>query len=331
LVRDLEIELASKSLSVDRAVIQSLGILIGQSQKEGVDKTEYFAALLDTQDKIETSLRDLKGVGIIYHVNLIDALHWLDEVVESGNDLSITNGYLQNLIYDYYIGPDVGLEGSTDSLVQEITSSSPEDAPMELEVPISDRSIAEMERAKLQAARKRAHEVYGTVLSAILAEEEIEFVDIVASAAIPPKALTYRSAKTRQEVRYADIDPNRLLGLISLRNQLREQGKRAELKFIRGAQNQAYPPFVLYVQELGEASGRVCILENPVVGYSSRIYPIPSGSSEDWRHVLTLNHAALSELGVTVRTKIHKPKGSPIFDQHYDLDLLNLITLHLQS
>jgi len=319
LVRDMEIELAHKKLLTDRDIVQALGILIGQSQYSGVDKTEYFVTLFDAQVELEGLLHDLnKNVSQPYRSSLINALHWLDELVDSGNDIKIKNHRLLTLIHDYCIGPEVDIEETPESLtILPLVHN-----PREGEIPISDRSTAEA----LQAARKRAHEVYGEILSSILDQEEIEFVDVVASA-LNQSRTNHRATRLRQnDIRYADIDPNRLIGLIRLRDTLREQGKLAELKFIKGAQNQKYPPFILCVQSPNKATGGVCLLENPVVGYSSRLYPV---GGRDWRNIITLSRSELAAQDITVRTKIHKPKGSPIFDQHYALDLLNLINLNL--
>ncbi len=253
----------------------------------------------------------------------------MDEIAEAGSDMLIKNERLQTLLYDYCVGPDIDAGQDQDSKQADITEVPTTGA---VEAAVVTQSISDIVRERSQAARLRAQEIYGELLDEILGDEDIIFVDVVAKSLGANRSITHRATERRQRaINYADIDPERLRGLVLLRNQLREQEKDVSLHFIRAAQGQKFPPFVMYVRRNPSAVDGVCLMENPVVGYASRIYPVDGQLAKDWRDVITLSSQELAELDIKVLTKIHKPKGSPSFDQHYRLDLLNMINMRLAS
>lgn len=333
LVRDLEDELASKRLLNDLPTIRQLAILILQSQNAAADRSAYFSGLQDVQTAIGYHLHDLAEIGAskAYASPLINALHWLDEIAEAGSDEMIKNDRLLDLLYDYCVGPDTGNAGAE---IAESTGTAMEDLDKEItpEKSIAVEGAMRIVRRRSETEKLRAQEIYGQLLQEVFGDEDIAFVDVVAESLSIERAAAHRAYEHRQRAsNITDIDPERLRGLISLKHRLVEQGREVSLYYISGAQNQKLPPFIMYVRQNPGAASGVCVMENPAIGYASRLYPVDGHLVKNWQEVITLSRRELTDLRIKVQTKVHKPKGSPAFNQHYEADLLNMITLRLAS
>jgi hypothetical protein len=328
LIRELRTELGAKQLLSDDESAQSLAMLVllsGASE----DKPTFYDTMNDTRLGIEPLLRELQAIDPKnrYKSGLVNVLDWVDEIIDAGTDVTISNNRLRQFIDEYYIGPDAV---ETDVL-DNIHAPLDVDAEMEAE-PDSEAELPIKGLTKeANARRKAALESYTTKLAELLQVIAIPHADV---DAFPPGSAT-RSARQQhrraqeQNASFVDVDPARLENLIRLKNQFEQRGHAVQLMFTNPTSWRAIPPFVLYVQSVGDARQGVYMVENPVNGNASYVGTVDGQLIQQWSEIVRLPLEEARAFGA--RAFVHPPKGSFNFDQHYSLKISSHMSLVLND
>lgn len=308
LLRDLDRELESKELLPAMEILQTLSMLILQSE-HAADKEHYFQQVIESRFAIEQLLADLEYVGAAdqYRSQLASTLRWIDEFLDSGQDDKITNSRFQDFLCDYYLGPGVEpINGEDESLPHEDEAEQPKSADDTLDTSHIEQYIA--------------------TLADILKDESIVHADV--NVFPPGKLERQRKEGARRDVlTFVDVDPKRLENLVRLKKSLEAQGRAAQLMATNYTGWEALPYFVLFVRDDAEGNKGVCLLENPVNGNATYVFNVDGNIVRSWPEIARLTKQEAREFGAV--PFVHPAKGASNFNQHYDLKLMSHISLSL--
>jgi hypothetical protein len=307
LIRELQEELLEKRLLSDDYTIQQLAVLVLQND-QAKDKVQYFSTIEEKRISIRDLLQQLAAAGAEdeFRSDLTNVLNWLDEIIDAGTDAVIKHPRLSQFIFDYCIGPEISeIEASEDLTTQK-----------------------DDEKAALQHERRLSIEAYTAALAEILQTVDIQYADV---DVFPPGNGDAPQAKSteRNIGALTDIDPRRLINLISLKSALEGQGNNVELFFTNSTSWSPVPPFVLFASRRGAQEQGVCLIEHPVNGHASYAAAVDGVLIKNWQELVTAHRNVAVEFGA--KAFVHPPKGSAGFDQHYSLRLQPHLMLLLNN
>lgn len=321
-------------LTISAAGAQTLAILVLQSE-QAEDKSAYFDRLASSRDRIEIFLREFESLGLpdAYSSDLINTLKWLDEVVDSGKDLTIKDRRLQKFLDAYYLGVDTEVEGTA---VKEAEDTPAEEVVDEVVVEVSEepveQQIEELEETEIETVPEvkalSPIEAYIQILGDILNGVEISRADVDVFPPGVSERIAHRNTSRRNES-LIDIDPARLENLVEMKRSLEHKGKVASLMVTNPTRWSPLPLFVLYVQNSAEEQVGVCLIESPVNGNASYIYTVDGTLIQNWEEVAETSRPEARELGAN--TFVHPTKGSSTLAQHYSLRLMNHMIIELAA
>jgi hypothetical protein len=302
-IREISAELDRLDWLRDKGAREVLGMLILES-RTAKDREAFFTKLHDSRNRAEELLDNLHFLGSDRTSLLTNILNWLDEVVDAGEDSKVRNQYLQDFISDYYIGP--GDLAEPETIKQPLTDT-------------KDRI----------ARQKELTELYFEQFTELLNSADIEYEDI---DVFPPGTTEKlpRQQANQAVSRLTEIDPQRLEGLVRLKEQLANTGNTVELKFTNPTKWNSLPYFVLIVSPNGDASRSVCILENPINNRASYVFSVDGKRVQNWQQVAQgTRRQAVDTYGAT--PKVHPAKGGSTFGEHYDIKLRQEVLVALKK
>lgn len=308
--RDLGDELNQrKALQANEKIVQTLSMLMHDFASSD-DQTDYLQNLKQTLSYSEMLENDLRHLHAGFNSTLVSALHWIDELVDSGEDAQIKNKMLTDFINAYYVG------------VEETEEQTPAIEPND-EKEDTDR----IDRERKQAQERL--EKYFEGLRDIMEHMDLEYADI---DVFPPGSQEHTGigSGTASEARFLDIDPERLLGLARLKSTLEATGKTVQLIATNPTRWTALPYFALFARDSADTTKGICILENPVNGHANYIIEVDGVLVRDWKEIAGLpRKEARNDYGA--QTRMHPTRGSAAFAQHYDAKLQEIIVSGLHK